>query len=228
MRFPPTNLQHLKTNGDVAIYGVSWTYDGNIHCAAAQHGIKVYTEDLQLSDTISLPEGFGVHSSVVAGSKLVIHGISTTMKKYVTYCGPMEQPCQTVLHSESDDKLDKLTYASANESTTASAYLVSKTLKLFSTGQNDLLDINLTDMGRPHGVHVLTSTVLVTDLKGGCLYKYDLLDSKNPIWICRNLFRPAGIATDDSDFIYVSSNDKPIIYIISPEGKCIIIKVRLH
>ena len=144
-------------------------------------------------------------------------------KKYITYSGSLDEPTLTVLHSQEDEETTYISHISANKEYVASLDYVNKTLKVFSSIDNEhLFDIQLTGMKRPYGVHLTSDGVLVTDFVGGKLSKYSLSPSDEPLWTCTGLHNAAGITTDESGFIYVTSTLLPAINIISPEGNQIL------
>ena len=109
---------------------------------------------------------------------------------------------------------------SANRQYLASIDSAHKTLKIYKVNNNPehAFDIDITDMTQTFGVYLTADAVLVTDFAEGKLCKYALSVSSQPIWTCASLNAPAGIATDESGYIYVTSNESPKINIIPPEG----------
>ena len=203
-------------------YGVSWTDDDRIICAMSKKiEIRQAGSGLQLDQTTVLPKCHNIHSALVVGCSLFTKCMYSKEKKYMTYSGSLDDPTQTVLHSEEDEKSAKVTHISANKEYVASLDIVTQTLKVFSSFNNEhLFDIQLTGMQRPYGVHLTSDGVLVTELTGGKLSKYSLSPSAEPLWSCNGLHHePSGITTDESGFIYVTSHNMPIIHLISPEGQ---------
>ena len=200
-------------------YGVSWTEDDRILCAINEK-IEVWRgTDLQLDRTTGFPEGHATHSAALVGSRLNTTSAFFEENKSVTNCGSLDEPTQTVLHREEDEKSTKITHISANKEYVASVDYVNKTLKVFSSiNKEHLFDIQLTGMQRPYGVHLTSDGVLVTDFPGGDLCKYSLSPSDEPLWTCYGLRKPSGIMTDESGFIYVTSTGSHSICFISPEG----------
>jgi hypothetical protein len=178
--------------------------------------------DLKLDRTLSYLDVNGVNSSIAVGEKLYSQAASSSRKKYVTYVGTMDEPTQTVLHSEETDNADKITHLSANKEYLACIDYVNKTLMVFSsTNDTHQFTIPLTDLQHPYGVHLTSDAVLVTDPSEGKLYKYALSPSPVRLWVCSGLPGAAGIDRDESGFIYVTSTRSTNIYIISPEGECL-------
>ena len=173
---------------------------------------------LQLDQTTVLPKCHNIHSAVLVSGRLYTRCASRKEKKFITYSGSLDEPTQSVLHSEKDEKLNQIIHISANKEYMASLDFVNKTLNVFSTiNIEHLFDIQLTGMERPYGVHLTADGVLVTDFIGGKLSKYSMSSSYEPLWTCNGLREPSGITTDESGFIYVSSMVSEI-YIISSEG----------
>ena len=136
-------------------YGVSWTEDDRILCAINEK-IEVWRgTDLQLDRTTGFPEGHATHSAALVGSRLHTKCESRKEKKYIFYSGSLGEPTQTLLHSEEDEEPTKIIHISANKEYVASLDFVNKTLKVFSSINNEyLIDIQLTGMQQPYGVHL--------------------------------------------------------------------------
>ena len=222
LEFLPTSIEYVKTEKTAeSCYGVSWTEDDRILCAMNKQ-VEVRTGfDLQLNKTVVFDDGRNAHSAVLVCGKLFTKCLFGKQKKYITYSGSLDEPTQTVLHSEEDEKPTKIIHISANKEYVASVDYVNKTLKVFSSIDNEhLFDIQLPGMQHPYGVHLTSDGVLVTDWKGGKLSKFSLLPSDDPLWIwtCKELNKAGGITTDESGFIYVAGTSSLAIYIISPEG----------
>ena len=88
--------------------------------------------DLQLDKTIRFAEGHKVYSGTLVSGRLYTKCQSCNEKKYMTYSGSLDEPTQTVLHSEEDEDPTYITHISANKEYVASLDLVNKTLKVFS------------------------------------------------------------------------------------------------
>ena len=167
-----------------------------------QIGVR-HSTDLQLNRIIKFP---GQSSGVLVDKKLFTSSTSSKEKKYITYCGSLDEPTQTVLHSEEAEYVAILDY-------------VNKTLKVFSSIDNEhLFDIPLTGIEQPLGVHLTSDGVLVSDFRDGKLSKYSLTPSEEPLWTCNGLREPSGITTDELGCIYVTSKNVPIIHLISPKS----------
>jgi len=221
LEFPPTALEHVKTEKTPWwCYGVSWTDDDSILCAMDKQVEIRQAGDLKLDRTLSYPDVEYVFSSVAVGEKLYSQVTSSSGKKYVTHLGTIDNPTQTVLHSEETDNAVKITHLSANKEYLACIDYVNKTLMVFSsTNDTHQFTIPLTDLQIPLGVHLTSDAVLVTDHREGKLYKYALSPSPVRMWVCPGLPNATGISIDESGFIYVTSAYSPNIHIISPEGK---------
>ena len=123
-------------------YGVRWTEDDMVLCALTNKIEVCQGIDLQLDRTIRVP---GPNSAALVDNKLFTSSTSSKEKKYMTYCGSLDEPTQTVLHREEADNPTKITHISANKEYVASLDYVNKTLKVFSSIDNEhLFDIPLT------------------------------------------------------------------------------------
>ena len=166
-----------------------------------------------------MDEEEAVSAAVIVGDTLLTKISSFKENKYITYIGSLEQPTQTVLHSEYFDNPQQLTYVAANKDYIASIDIVNKRLKVFLFTTKDH---QLTDMNHPYdvGLHLTSDAVLITDFNGGTLSKYALSSSHaDLIWTCKKLTRPNRVTTDESGLIYVIEYRSPHILIISPEGE---------
>ena len=96
MEFPPTSIEHLKTE-EVTFYcnGVSWTEDRRIICAE-RNGVKIRQADLRLEKTINIPNANAVISAVQYGTSLITK--IWTEDEYITYSGSLDDPTHHILH----------------------------------------------------------------------------------------------------------------------------------
>ena len=153
---PATSLQFINAKkSSEPSYGVSWTDDSRILCAMYGQIEVRGGADLELEGKTGFPEGYNVHSAALVGSRLHTKCESRKEKKYIFYSGSLGEPTQTLLHSEEDEEPTKIIHISANKEYVASLDFVNKTLKVFSSINNEyLIDIQLTGMQQPYGVHL--------------------------------------------------------------------------
>ena len=220
LEFHPETLEHVKTEKS-SCYGVSFTEDSSILTSCHSEIQMRNSTNLRTKTTAVMDEEEAVSAAVIVGDTLLTKISSFKENKYITYIGSLEQPTQTILHSEDSDNPQQLTYLSATKDYIASIDYINKLLRVFLfTAREHLYDVKLTDMIRPSGVCLVGDAVLITDMHRGTLSRYSLSSSRaDLIWTCAELTYPSGVTTDESGFIHVAGLQSPYIYIISPEGE---------
>ena len=224
MVLPPASIEYVKTANvhDDSYYGVNWTENDELHLSAGSQGVRVYDKDLKYDKTICLLDRGEAFSTALIRDKLITHGASQAMKKYVTYLGSLPVPQSTLLHSEVHENPNKISHCSANEKCIAFADTVNISIKIFLVSNNKhLYDIVPSPhLLNPFGVCILSDVALVTYTGGKHVYKYSLTQKGKLIWRSDELSgQPSGITTDDSGFVYVSNNSSPNISVITLQGK---------
>lgn len=144
--FQPTTLEHVKTekppDGLLACYGVSFTEDSSILTSCHSEFHVRNSTNLRIKTTAVMGEGEIVTAAVMVGDTVLTKGVSLKDNKYITYIRSMEQPTETVLHSEDSDHPNEVTYLSANEDYIVSIDIVNNHLKVFLyTTREHLYDI---------------------------------------------------------------------------------------
>lgn len=72
---------------------------------------------------------------------------------------------------------------------------------------------------RPWGVLLSGNHLFVSDCDDGCLYKYELTADSQPMWVCKDLHSPSGICDGKDGYLYVASNSRNQVYLVSQEGE---------
>ena len=215
---PPTKLELIKYEKTSSLcHGVSWREDGNILCSTDKDGIEVRSgTDLSPMKKINIT-GY-VCSAYTAGDQLI-----TKVGDYPTvsiYIGTESNPQHTLLHKYKGYLYSQL---SVSDSMIADIDRANKQLMIYTITGNHLYNIDIRDMSRPDGVHILPAgeSVLVSNCGWrGEVRKYKLQADTHhqPVWICTGLCWPQGITSDQSGLIYVVSFVAKKIYQISPQG----------
>jgi hypothetical protein len=194
---------------------VSWTEEDNILCST-KGGVEVRSgADLKPIKKINMTGV--VYSAHSVGDKLITK-VWNHEDKYSTYIGTESDPQHTLPHQYEGHCDSQL---SVSHSRIADIDTESKQLMIYTITGDHLYNIDLSDMWRPIGVHILPGddSVLVSDYDEEQVRKYKLQPGKHePVWICTGLTHPEGITTDQSGLIYVVSHGEEKIYQVSSTG----------
>ena len=120
-----------------------------------------------------------------------------------------------------------LAHMALSETHVASADKQGKQVRVYNWNGFQLLTLGSGKLKRPWGVLLQKNSVFVSDSDVGCLYKYRLEEDSEPEWVCDGLKSPTGICQDKNGYIYVASNIKSAIYLISPQGNILMLTTRI-
>ena len=102
-------------------------------------------------------------------------------------------------------------------------------IKLYSSDGEFVRDVQLKDAKQPYGVRLMKDDcVLVSDWEADSVTKYKTDGSGEIVWRCDDRLRyPTGLCVNEWGFIFVSCYTGDKIYLLSPQGNCLITHCQL-
>ena len=202
--YKPTALDHVKSEETDHCYSVNWTEDNQVLCVPLK-GLTLRDTDLEIISEIEKDETYDFLSAMLCGSKLLTR-VKVNAEYCAAYLGSLKEPTRVVLHNEYSHFPGCTIHSSISKHHIVHIDTTVNTLKVFSsTSEKHLFDIELYNFRSPSATLITGDALLVTDMIGNKLCKYELSPSPDPCWTYGGLLMPSGIAVDESGLIYLAS-----------------------
>ena len=214
---------HQFNNKDGQFYYSAAWLGGDV-IVGANKGVFVYNLSSNKSKEISVPCLNVV--SVESFGRFAVAALCKTdgnMEVRLSCLDSLHLKDAIICEYDQDNK--SLAHMAVSETHVAYADKQGKQVRVYNWDGFQLLTLGSGKLKHPWGVLLQKNSVLVSDSDVGCLYKYRLEADSEPEWVCDGLENPSGICDDKDGYIYVASNSKGAIYLISPQGDILMLTI---